>query len=79
MERTHPAPVSGPVDLPTFLRGKKVVLRPLRGGDVERVAEIQAEPGVARWWGLQTRRNCVGKLEDATRRRRLRSRGRVSS
>jgi aminoglycoside 6'-N-acetyltransferase len=27
------------------------VLRPLRVDDVPGVAEIQAEPGVARWWG----------------------------
>lgn len=31
-------------------RGRNVVLRPLRADVVERVAEIQAEPGVARWW-----------------------------
>jgi aminoglycoside 6'-N-acetyltransferase len=43
--------VSGSVDLPTLLRGQKVALRPLRVDDVERVAEIQAQPGVARWWG----------------------------
>ncbi len=51
MERTHSAPVGGRADLPTLLRGRNVVLRPLRGEDVERVAEIQTEPGVARWWG----------------------------
>jgi aminoglycoside 6'-N-acetyltransferase len=33
------------------LRGRNVILRPLRVEDVERVVEIQAEPGVARWWG----------------------------
>jgi aminoglycoside 6'-N-acetyltransferase len=51
MERTQSASVGGPVDRPTLLRGRNVVLRPLRAEDVERVAEIQAEPGVARWWG----------------------------
>jgi aminoglycoside 6'-N-acetyltransferase len=51
MERTHPAPVRRTVGLPTLLRGRNVVLRPLRVDDVKRVAEIQAEPGVARWWG----------------------------
>jgi aminoglycoside 6'-N-acetyltransferase len=51
MERRQSAPVSGPVDRPTLLRGRYVVLRPLRADDVERVAEIQNEPGVARWWG----------------------------
>ena len=51
MERTHPASVSGPVDRPPLLRGRTIVLRPLRADDPERVAQIQAEPGVARWWG----------------------------
>jgi aminoglycoside 6'-N-acetyltransferase len=51
MERTRSASVSDPVDRPTLLRGRNIVLRPLRADDVERVAEIQAEPGVARWWG----------------------------
>src|SRR3954469_17951040 len=36
--------------MPT-LHGDLVVLRPLRVEDVERVAEIQSEPAVARWWG----------------------------
>ena len=51
MERRQSAPVSDPVDRPTLLRGRYIVLRPLRANDVERVAEIQNEPGVARWWG----------------------------
>src|SRR5688500_17753847 len=34
-----------------LLRGRKVVLRPLQLEDVKRVAEIQAEHGVLRWWG----------------------------
>ena len=50
MERTQSASVSGQVDRPALLRGRNIVLRPLRADDVERVAEIQAEPGVARWW-----------------------------
>ncbi|HET9322993.1 MAG TPA: GNAT family protein [Gaiellaceae bacterium] len=33
------------------LRGEQVVLRPLAADDVETVAEIQAEPGVALRWG----------------------------
>jgi aminoglycoside 6'-N-acetyltransferase len=45
------ARASGPRDFPTFLRGLKVVLRPLRVDDVERVAEIQAQARVAPWWG----------------------------
>ena len=51
MEQTQPASVNGPVERPALLRGRNVVLRPLRAYDVERVAGIQAEPGVARWWG----------------------------
>jgi len=43
------------------------VLRPLRREDVERVAEIQAEPGVARWWGppdeAELRRQAEGRDE----------------
>lgn len=38
-------------DRPAELRGAHVVLRPFRPDDVERIAAIQAEPGVARWWG----------------------------
>src|SRR5262249_11723974 len=34
-----------------LLRGRNVILRPLRVEDVERAVEIQAEPNVARWWG----------------------------
>ena len=51
MERTQSASVSGSVHHSTLLRGRNIVLRPLRADDVERVAEIQAEPSVARWWG----------------------------
>ncbi|CAN5204433.1 GNAT family protein [soil metagenome] len=40
------------------------MLRPLRVDDVERLAEIHAEPGVSRWWGLpdeaQLRRQADG-------------------
>lgn len=49
------------------LRGRNVVLRPLRAEDVERVAEIQSEPGVARWWGApdeaELRRQAEGRDE----------------
>jgi aminoglycoside 6'-N-acetyltransferase len=34
------------------LHGERVALRPLVTDDVAAVAEIQAEVGVARWWGL---------------------------
>ena len=48
--------------LPT-LRGRDVVLRPLRPGDVPRVAEIQAEPAVARWWGPPDEAELLDKAE----------------
>jgi aminoglycoside 6'-N-acetyltransferase len=32
------------------LRGERVTLRPLETADVSRLAEIAAEPEVARWW-----------------------------
>jgi aminoglycoside 6'-N-acetyltransferase len=34
-----------------ILRGLRLVLRPLQPDDVAALAEIAAEPGVARWWG----------------------------
>jgi aminoglycoside 6'-N-acetyltransferase len=34
-----------------LLRGRNVILRPLRAEDVGQVVEIQAEPGISRWWG----------------------------
>ena len=49
MERTPSESLSGPGGRPTLLGGN-IVLRPLRADDVERVAQIQAEPSVARWW-----------------------------
>ncbi len=51
MERTPSESLSGPGARPTLLGGGNIVLRPLRADDVERVAQIQAEPSVARWWG----------------------------
>ena len=33
------------------LRGERVLLRPLKAADVPRVAAIQAQPSVSRWWG----------------------------
>jgi aminoglycoside 6'-N-acetyltransferase len=51
-----------------LLRGRKVVLRPLQPDDVARVAEIQAEPGVLRWWGApdeaELRRQAEGRAEE---------------
>jgi aminoglycoside 6'-N-acetyltransferase len=51
MEGTQSESVEGSVDRPTLLCGRNVVLRALQLDDVEQVAAIQAEPGVARWWG----------------------------
>jgi aminoglycoside 6'-N-acetyltransferase len=36
------------------LAGERVRLRPLIGADRERLRDILAEPGVARWWGAPT-------------------------
>jgi len=36
--------------LPT-LHGERVTLRPIGDADLERLADIIREPGVARWWG----------------------------
>ncbi len=33
------------------LRGDRVLLRPGRPEDVQRLLEIRDEPGVLRWWG----------------------------
>jgi aminoglycoside 6'-N-acetyltransferase len=38
------------VALPT-LRGERVRLRPIEDDDIERLAAIIGEPGVAAWWG----------------------------
>ena len=35
----------------TELRGERVVLRPLQAEDVPALLALQAQPGVARWWG----------------------------
>lgn len=57
----------GANDRPELLRGDHVVLRPLRVGDVERVAEIQSESEVVRWWGPpndgELRRQAEGRDE----------------
>lgn len=67
-EQPRSASVGGPVDRPTLLCGRNIVLRPLRADDIERVAEIQAEPGVARWWGppnkAELRRQANGSDEE---------------
>ncbi|MGH3111715.1 MAG: GNAT family N-acetyltransferase [Gaiellaceae bacterium] len=50
------------------MQGENVALRPLGIDDVERIVEIQAEPGVARWWGPpdydDLRRKAAGSSEE---------------
>ncbi len=57
-----------PEERPAALAGRVAVLRPLRAEDVGRVAEIQAEPGVLRWWGppdeAGLRRQAEGDAEE---------------
>jgi aminoglycoside 6'-N-acetyltransferase len=67
MSHQTPSPSS---DRPV-LRGKRVVLRPLALDDVERVAEIQAEPGVVRWWGAPEETDLRRKAEGVTEERAL--------
>ena len=61
------AVIQGANERSPLLRGREVELRPLRLDDVERVAAIQAEPGVARWWGppdtAELRRQAEGQDE----------------
>ena len=69
MQRTRSAAsVSGLADRPALLRGRYVSIRPLRAEDVGRIAEIQAEPGVARWWGAPDeaylRRQAAGETDE---------------
>jgi aminoglycoside 6'-N-acetyltransferase len=55
-------------DRPSHLRGAHVELRPLEPDDVERIAAIQTEPDVTRWWGppdeAELRRQANGRAED---------------
>jgi aminoglycoside 6'-N-acetyltransferase len=45
------------------LRGRRVVLRPIVPDDVERLIAIQAQPGIARWWGAPDEANVRRKAE----------------
>jgi aminoglycoside 6'-N-acetyltransferase len=45
------------------LRGDKVVLRPLTVDDIPTVLAIQAQPGVARWWGEPTEEDLRAKAD----------------
>jgi aminoglycoside 6'-N-acetyltransferase len=50
------------------LKGERVVLRPLTLDDVPALADIQAQPGVSRWWGLpdeeDLRKQAAGESEE---------------
>jgi aminoglycoside 6'-N-acetyltransferase len=50
------------------LKGDRVVLRPLTLDDVPALVQIQAQPNVARWWGLpdqdDLRRQAAGESEE---------------
>jgi aminoglycoside 6'-N-acetyltransferase len=45
-----------------ILRGERLLLRPLVDNDVDRVAEIAAEPDVACWWGDLPRHELIDKV-----------------
>jgi aminoglycoside 6'-N-acetyltransferase len=45
------------------LRGEGVLLRPLTPEDVPAVFAIQAQPGVARWWGQPTEEDLREKVD----------------
>jgi aminoglycoside 6'-N-acetyltransferase len=45
------------------LRGELVLLRPLRADDAKRLAELAADPEVARWWPGLTEAEVVEKAE----------------
>jgi aminoglycoside 6'-N-acetyltransferase len=49
------------------LRGERVLLRPLTPADVPAVSPIQAQPGVARWWG-EPREEDLREKVDGTER-----------
>lgn len=61
----------GSVDRPSILRGSSVLLRPLRPEDVERVAVIQAQPGVARWWGPPDQADIRAKADGSSEEKSL--------
>jgi Acetyltransferase (GNAT) domain len=45
------------------LRGDRVLLRPLRVEDTHRIADLAADPEVARWWPDLTEAKVVEKAE----------------
>lgn len=48
------------------LQGERVVLRPLRVDDAPRIAELAADPEVARWWPDLTEGEVTDKAEGKT-------------
>ena len=48
---------------PASLRGRTVVLRPLRPADLEAIVRIRSEPGVQRWWGPPDERQLQRQAE----------------
>jgi aminoglycoside 6'-N-acetyltransferase len=48
------------------LQGERVVLRPLRVDDAPRIAELAADPAVARWWPDLTKGEVTDKAEGKT-------------
>ncbi len=51
MGKMQPESKENSTDRPALFGGCSVVLRPLGADDVERIAKMQSEPSVARWWG----------------------------
>jgi len=54
-----------------ILRGKRVVLRPVTGGDVPAITALLLDPTVARWWGAydeaKVQDEFVDDVEDGTK------------
>ena len=57
--------MNGPVERPTLSGNRNITLRPLQVDDLVKVAGIQAEPGVARWWGLPSETNLRRQAEES--------------
>lgn len=51
MGKMQPESKENSTDRPALFGGCSVVLRPLGVNDVEKIAKMQSEPSVARWWG----------------------------
>lgn len=66
---SEPSPTAATDDERPVLHGESVTLRPLQHRDVARVAAIQAEPAVARWWGQPDEAVLRRQAEGATAER----------